>query len=1140
MPIRVALTHKTSYRYDRLVQFAPHVIRLRPAPHCRTQILSYSLRVEPHPHYLNWQLDPYNNQLARIVFPEPARELRVVVDLVAELHVINPFDFFLEDYAQQYPFTYEPTLARELIPYMDLEPAGPQLQGLVRSLQDRGIRTIDYIVKLNQAIHDRVQYLVRLEPGVQTCEETLTLGSGSCRDSGWLLVQVLRHLGLAARFASGYLIQLKADQRSIDGPSGPEADFTDLHAWAEVYLPGAGWVGLDPTSGLLAGEGHIPLASVADPSMAAPISGSYNWFKDPTQGEHDTVSSEFDYQMTVQRIYEDPRSTKPYTDTQWSEIESLGHAIDDRLRRGDVRLTMGGEPTFVSIDDRDGEEWNFTALGPTKRPLSLDLLKRLKDRYSSGALIHLGQGKWYPGESLPRWSLNCYWRSDGEPIWSDPSLLGDESSDYGATEDDARRFVQTLAKNLGVQAEYALPAYEDVWYLLWQEQRLPVNVTPLDNKLTDPEERSRLSKSFERGLGRVVGFILPLQPQANAQRPQWRSANWNIRRTELFLVPGDSPIGLRLPVNSLPWLSPEQQDPALERDPFAARSELPARTEMARPRPATSEASPRQKPSTPRPRVAQNAPFDPAALGGDGSSAVKTALCVEPRYGRLYVFMPPIRLIEHYLDLVAAIEATAKELGTKILIEGYPPPSDPRILNFGITPDPGVIEVNIHPSHNWSELVDRTTTLYEEARQSRLGTEKFMMDGRHTGTGGGNHVVLGGLTAADSPFLRRPDLLRSLVGFWLNHPSLSYLFSGLFVGPHSQAPRIDEARQDAIYEMEIAFRQIRTGEECPPWIVDRIFRHLLADVTGNTHRTEFCIDKLFSPDGPSGRRGLLEMRGLEMPPHPQMSLAQQLLVRGLIARFWETPYEHPLTYWGTRLHDQFLLPHFVKQDFGDVIQDLQRHGYPFRPDWFNSHFEFRFPKLGEATVDGISIELRQAIEPWLALGEEATTSGTVRSVDSSVERVQIRVEGLTESRHLITCNGRRVPLHPAGAPGEFVAGVRYRAWQPPSCLHPTLPINSPLVFDILDTWNERSLGGCTYHVVHPGGRSFDVLPVNASEAEGRRHARFFAFGHTPGWQDPPQSERNPVFPFTLDLRRSAPVFRTPRPGEFESQVCTGS
>src|SRR5271166_2672741 len=1116
MPIQVALNHKTTYRYNRLVTLLPQVVRLRPAPHCRTPILSYSLRVEPHPHYLNWQQDPYSNHLARVIFPKPVSELRIEVDLVAEMTVINPFDFFVEEAAEKFPFRYDAILARELIPYLETEPAGPRLQALASELRGSDVGTVDYIVELNHRLHEKIRYVIRLEPGVQPCEQTLELGSGSCRDTGWLLVQLLRQLGLAARFVSGYLIQLKADVPALDGPSGTEVDFTDLHAWAEVYLPGAGWVGLDPTSGLLAGEGHIPLACTADPLSAAPVTGSYSW----NEGrERDTCQVEFSHRMEVKRVHEDPRVTKPYSEDQWQAIDELGHQIDRHLEAGDVRLTMGGEPTFVSIDDMEGPEWTTDALGEHKRRLAGELLKRLRDCFAPGSLLHYGQGKLYPGEPLPRWALGCFWRLDGVPIWENPDLIADETRDYGHTQEDARKFMTRLAERLGVDPSCAQPAYEDVYYYLWREQQLPINLDPLKNNLEDPVERHRVSQVFDHGLGSVVSYVLPLkaqEPQADASSRRWVSDQWKLRRGNLFLLPGDSAVGYRLPLPSLPWAAPGDEEEMVELDPMAPRRPLPGRNPDRRDRQRVSSV-------TEIPRRGGGPDVDDlrdhSAVGQSVTGVVRTAVCAEPRDGRLYVFVAPQRILEDYLDLISAIEATAQELGMPVIVEGYRPPSDSRLNHFGITPDPGVIEVNIHPSRSWDELVTKTTILYEQARLTRLGTEKFMLDGRHTGTGGGNHVILGGPTPADSPILRRPDLLRSLITYWHNHPSLSYLFSGLFVGPHSQAPRLDEARNDSLYEMEIAFREIPDHGGAPPWLVDRVFRHLLVDVTGNTHRAEFCIDKLYNPDTSTGRLGLVEMRAFEMPPHARMSLAQQLLIRGLVARFWENPVCDSLIPWGTDLHDRFLLPHFVDLDFQDVIHDMRRAGYAFQNDWFAPHFEFRFPGIGSIQVAGVELELRQAIEPWHVLGEESTSSGTARYVDSSVERLQVKARGLTEGRQVLTCNGRRVPLHPTGTCGEYVAGVRYRAWQPPSCLHPTVKINSPLIFDIWDPWLKRSAGGCTYHVVHPGGRYYETFPVNANEAESRRHSRFFPFGHTPGETLVPPLERHPSAPLTLDLRR---------------------
>lgn len=1113
MSIHVTLNHKTNYTYDRPVRLSPQIVRLRPAPHARTRISSYSLTISPTNYFINWQQDPHGNFLARLVFPEPVSSFSIEVDLTAVLAVHNPFDFFLEPAAEQVPFAYDPDLSAELDPFLSVPPPGPRLAALLSGIDRGPCPTVDMLVALNRDVRDKVRYVIRMEPGVQSAEETLDKGTGSCRDSAWLLVQILRHLGLAARFVSGYLIQLAPDVRSLDGPAGPEHDFTDLHAWAEVYLPGAGWIGLDPTSGLLAGEGHIPLAATPSPAGAAPVSGAV-----------DPCEVTFSHRMSVMRVEESPRVTRPYSDSQWAAIDALGLTVDEALNGDDVRLTMGGEPTFVSIDDMESPEWTTEAMGPAKRGLAHDLICRLRDRFASGGLLTFGQGKWYPGESLPRWAFALYWRGDGKPLWNNPDLVAREDTPDQPDEETARLFGERLTRRLGIEPVFLVAAYEDPLHHIGREQALPVNVDPLDCHLGDPEERARLARAFSHGLDRPVGFVLPIQRWNSRARPGWASSGWisgrwPLRRGRLFLIPGSSPIGFRLPLDSLPPVAADLAAGPIPQDPFEPRGPLPFPPPLRRVATAPSAGA---RPSAP-PGITGQAPAVPARVrdSGDGpvSDTVRTALALEPRDGRLCVFMPPLETADDFVDLVAAIEDTAEDLAVPVHIEGYPPPPDHRLNVIRVTPDPGVIEVNIHPSATWSGLRDTTLALYECAREARLGAEKFMMDGRHTGTGGGNHIVVGGPTAPDSPFLRRPDLLASLLRYWQTHPGLSYLFSGLFIGPTSQAPRIDEARLDSLYELEIALDLVNPpGTEVPPWLVDRIFRNLLTDVTGNTHRTEICIDKLYSPDGPAGRLGLVEFRAFEMPPHPRMSCVQQLLLRALIARFWRAPCTTPLIRWGNALHDRFMLPHFIWKDLQEVLDDLRDAGFAFQDDWFRPHFEFRFPKLGEISLSGLTLELRQALEPWHVMGEEPGAGGTARYVDSSVERLQVMVSGLTPDRHVVTCNGRRLPLVPDGRPGEFVAGVRYRAWQPPSCLHPTIGVHTPLVFDILDSWNRRSIGGCTYHVAHPGGRAYDTFPVNANEAESRRLSRFFDIGHTPGTIETPPATSNPEFPATLDLR----------------------
>ncbi|MEM8934962.1 MAG: transglutaminase family protein [Pseudomonadota bacterium] len=1137
MSIKVALTHRTQYTYDRLINLGPQVVRLRPAPHSRTQIESYALKIEPKDHFLNWQQDPFGNYLARLVFPERTKKFEVTVELIADITPINPFDFFLEEGATHVPFAYDAETKLDLAPYLERIEGGPLFEKLVeRELKvwrgrqnsdpEDQMTTNDFLVEVNQRLEQDIRYTTRMEPGVQTPEETLDKALGSCRDSAWLMVALMRRLGIAARFVSGYLIQLKSDEIALDGPSGPAEDFTDLHAWTEVYLPGAGWVGLDPTSGLLTAEGHIPLAATPSPQTAAAISGG-----------HEPCEVAFDFDMSVSRIYESPRVSQPFSDDKWQAVKKAGAQIDELLVKNDVRLTTGGEPTFVASSDRDAGEWNIDAVGPTKRAYADQFIRKLRDRFAPGGLLQYGQGKWYPGEQLPRWAFALYWRSDATPLWENPALIAREDVPQTSTIEDAERFMGAVCEALEVSSEFASPAFEDTAAYLLREQNLPHNVDPIDNKLEEPEERARLARVFDRGLGAPAAYVLPVQAQqARDGRPKrafrWMSERWRTRRKRLYLQPGDSPSGFRLPLNALGYVAPSRRPEIIPLDPFAARGALPARAPIFQTRGGASGhgaagAGPASFDYDADYTSDGDISYEDIEPGGafyGWGPGIRTALTVEPRDGVICVFFPPVRSADEYVDLTAAIEEAARETGLPVHIEGYPPPSDPRLNVIKVTPDPGVIEVNVQPAHSWDQQIEITEAVYDVARECRLEASKFAIDGRPAGSGGGAPIVVGGATPADSPFLRRPDLLASLIRYWQNHPSLSYFFSGMFIGPTSQAPRIDEARLDTLYEMEIALRQVpnplvASGADCPPWLVDRIFRHLLTDVTGNTHRAEICIDKLYSPDGPTGRLGLVEFRAFEMPPHARMNLAQQLVLRALIAWFWQTPYEKPLTPFGTALNDRFMLPHYLYADFKSVMAEAsQGVGVPFDPDWFEAQYEFRFPLLGFVDIGDIHIELRSALEPWHVLGEEEAGGGTARFVDSSVERVQLIVSGLDPNRYAMTCNGIRIPLTDIQDTDEKIAGIRYRAWLPPSCLHPTIFPHGPLVFDVFDKANSRTIGGCTYFSTHPGGRNYETQPVNALEADGRRKARFAPFASAPGAFVMREPATSPNFPLTLDMR----------------------
>ena len=1058
MGIHVALNHRTSYRYEKAISLGPQVIQLRPALHSRTPILSYSLDITPANHILNWQLDPHNNRQARVLFQGKTDEFVVEVNLVADLAPINPFDFFLEPGFEEFPFRYSPALADDLEPYRRTEAPTPLLQAFLASFAGRKSGTVDLLLDLNRKVKDEIGYVTRLEPGVQSCKETLEKRSGSCRDSAWLLVQCLRNLGIAARFVSGYLIQL-----AVEGsPDAPKKDFAELHAWAEAFLPGAGWVGLDPTSGLLTSEGHIPLVCTPHAAQAAPIAGT-----------SEPAETHFSYSISVRRMNDPRRLSKPFTETDWDRIRQVAYRIDADLQANDARLTMGGEPTYVGIDEPESPQWNIAALGAMKRTRGMALIQGLRKRIAPGGLLHYGQGKWYPGEPLPRWALSCYWRADGVPVWGNSKLIATEDKDYGFGAAEALRFMEALCRRLQVSGENILPALNP------------------DSDLAKP-----------------AGYVLPLRRRQPEGQLRWSSQLWFARPEPLILSAGDSPIGYRISTEAMPWVAPDELEYEFEAAPFADRIKLPMRSPESM---RLFEVEP-----DPDPLPAVLRPSETAEL------LIRPSLCVQAREGRLHVFLPYTPVLADYLDLVNAVEDTSSYLDMPVWVEGYTPASDSRLKMFSVTPDPGVLEVNLPPASNWDELEQIYVTVDEEARGNRLTAEKFEYNGGHLSTGGGSHIVIGGASLANSPILRRPGLLRSMIAFWQNHPALSYLFSGMYVGPTSQCPRVDEARLDTLYELEVAFGQLPTGD-CPAYVVDGLFRNLLADITGNTHRAEFCVDKLFPPQGSGSQFGLLELRAFEMPPHVRMNLLQMLLVRGLVSMFWKTPFEGGLIRWGTTLHDRFMLPEFIREDLIEVLASLRRSGFDFEEDWFATHFEFRFPKIGSIAAEGVKLELRQALEPWNVLAEESVSGSTVRSVDSSLERIQVKLSGLgNPGRYAVACNGRRVPLQETNEDGVAVAGVRYRARKLNATLHPTVPIHAPLVFNLIDCWQGVSIGECTYYVLPPDGRIYPARPANGAEAEARRMERFQVSSIESRSMAVPEDETNPMFPLTLDLRRLPP------------------
>jgi uncharacterized protein (DUF2126 family) len=1065
-----------------------HTLRLHPAAHAKANIETYRLSCE-QAERIAWTMDPHGNRVAQLTFawPERLRELDVLVEMAVEIRPVNPFDFFVDHRVDELGFTYPDEYRSELGPFLVLDdPAvatGPLFEALLAELPSSG-NTVDALVEINRVTNERIEYVIREEPGVWTPERTLSEGRGSCRDSAMLLIALLRRRGIAARFVSGYLIQVTDEGMLPDLPKGLDHDVVDLHAWAEAYIPGAGWVGLDATSGLFASEGHIPLATASTPALAAPLFGTA-----------DVLAEEVGFAMSVARLGHEPRPTAPYTEQVWADLLAAGRIADRELTKLGLTLTMGGEPTFNSRDDVEAPEWNAEALGPGKWRAGLALTHELRERLFPGGVFMQRMGKFYPGETMPRWALDAIGRTDGVALWDRVAIGTWPTPERPIAERFARALAAALELGDGLQ-----PAYEDPWHFLAREAALPIDEDPLSFTLEDGEERARLSRVLGQGLRTPTAWVLPL---VRDPAGRWRTQQWSFRRHHLFLLPGDSPAGLRLPLDSLGGVPfpvvPNEEDVPGQKDP----------------RQQSDDGDDGQQKlliatATPQP------------------DAVHTALCVEyrepvDRAPHLFVFLPPLASQADFIELVGVVDRVRRELSVPVILEGYPPPSGPMLRRITVTPDPGVLEVNIPPTRATDEYVELLETIYAAGLHAGLHTEKYLLDGRLAGSGGGHHLTLGGPTPMQSPFLQRPELLASLITFIQHHPSLSYMFTGLFVGPTSQAPRVDEARHDQLYELEIAlahaFEQVGRNSPPAPWLADMLFRDLLVDVSGNTHRTELSVDKLFDHRTPTGRQGIVEFRAFEMPPHPRMAVAQMLLVRSLVAALAQKPYMGELVRFGRTLHDRYLLPYWMWQDFEDVLAFLGDRGLAIDPAAYQPFVDLRCPLVGHLQTRDVRLEVRNAIEPWNVLGEEPGGGGTARYVDSSVERIEIRAEGLIPERHAVLVNGKALPMRATDRDGLFIVGVRFRAWAPPHSLHAHLGVHHPLHIDVLDRWSQRSLGACTYHVWHPEGRGYASAPLTRFEAAARRSQRFTRGQQSPFPIDWSPAQAHREGPFTVDLRR---------------------
>jgi len=1088
MGIRIALRHRIEQHFSRPVRLSTHWLRLRPAPVTQRAVTAYSLKIDADPHFINWVRDPFENFLARLDLPEAVPRLGLDLELIADLEPQNPFDFLVEPYAANYPFAYDDQLRRELTPYLVQPTPGPRLAAWLAGLEVETGYMVRFLSLLTQQLSTALAIMPAGRPGPVDLETVFARGAGSCWEIAWLATQTLRALGLAARFVSGYRVRLDTLSSAT------------LHAWTEVYLPGAGWVGLDPAAGLFVDENYLPLAAAPDPLRALPLVG-YREACDERQSE----------QIEVRELAAEERPW-PLTPTEQRDLLAVGHAVDTDLRAAGLQLTVQQDLGLVAAGELGDPGWTVSALGSDMRCAAERLLLCLRDQLAPGGVVQLCQGERFAGEPFPRWRLGCWARADRVPVCRDPARIGWREDAAGLSQAQAERFGWRLAQALGLANEWLVPAYEDGLYRRWQAPG-GVAEQPDPALLRDPLQRRALADRLSREAALLRGYVLPLR--WDAVRRCWASGAWPMRRGAIYLLPGDSPMGYRLPLGGLSLAVQRQVEPErcqFEERPLLAEVHGEVSARLSRVAPAVAP---------------------PAQADAETPEGPRTAVCLEIRDGCLYCFLPPLTHLEHYLELVAAVEAAAESLDLGVVLEGYEPPEDHRLQRFVVEPDAGALRLRLPPAVDTAQLDVVLAAAFAAASDCGLAAERPVAGGRHLTPGIGAALTLAGPRPADSPFLRRPGLLRSLIAYWHRHPSLSYLFAGRGIGPSGGAPRADEGRDEALYELELALERLPDGEPSAPWLADRVLRHLLTDPAGDMRRAEIRVDALYDPARAARRLGQVTVGSFETAPVATLATLQAVLLRALVARFARDPETGALAPWTGALHDRFMLPLVLWEDLRAVLADLEAAGYPLQTAWFEPLLARRFPLLGSVQFGDIRLELRQAHEPWPVLAEEVTAAGVARFFDASLDRVEVRAHGLTPGRHVLECNGEWVPLQPGGAVGRYVAGVRFKAAQLPATLHPTVPPVGALVFDLIDTWNGRVIGGFTYYpaqpeVVHPvGSPAPGAAPrpgeqgeeMRALYAPAARHAggQFVARGSGRRVAQAPVAHPDPARPFLLDL-----------------------